>query len=306
MEESKIVKYILNECSKEESIQVQEWIEASSSNRELFQKLERTWIKSAAIPKIEVDTDQAWNTFKNRNIRSRSIFFNPYWVAAAAVLVIAMLFFIRNQSETNLLVLEANSTAQNVKLFDSSQVKLMKGQLSYPDKLKDKELRVKLEGTAFFEVQTQKNTKFIVEAKECSIEVLGTQFKVENLDSMISVSVLEGKVAFNTGNDGILLGTGEKASYNVNSKQFYEEKVSNEFFDLDKTIQLDNLSLLQVAQLLNEQYNSNIQVENDIKDLTINSTFKNESLETILTILSSTLNLEIDKTSSQIILKKKQ
>src|SRR5690606_28860685 len=60
--------------------------------------------------------------------------------------------------------------------------------------------QVKLNGEAYFEVQSDPSNPFLVETYESTIQVTGTKFNVRSYpeESWVETSLLEGKVAFNT------------------------------------------------------------------------------------------------------------
>jgi ferric-dicitrate binding protein FerR (iron transport regulator) len=308
MEESKIVKYILNECSDDERKEVDSWIESSTDNRSKFQKLERTWLKSAALPRLEIDTDKAWNTFSKEHIGSTVFYMKPiYWAAASILIIVSMtIFFMGREGQTQKYAFEAIESEKDILFPDSSKAKLTNGKLSYGNPQSQKGVTVQLDGTAFFEVETQADQPFIIYTKNCSIKVLGTKFMIESQDSQTTVSVLEGKVAFSRmDEEGILLSAGMSAVYNLKNQKFIKKGVKDDFYALNKSIVFDNTDLNEVAEILSKNYHQTINVDPEIANLKINSTFKGESLETILEVLKFTLGLEVIKTKNNIILKAK-
>jgi ferric-dicitrate binding protein FerR (iron transport regulator) len=56
--------------------------------------------------------------------------------------------------------------------------------------------------------------------------------------------------------------------------------------------------------VLNEAYNSNIKIENPaIRDIKITTTFKEESLDKIVSVISSTIDIKVERRGNEIILK---
>lgn len=307
MEESKIVKYILSECTEEEKIEITRWIEASSENRSHFQKLERTWLRSAALPAIEVNTEKAWKKFNAKHIQKRMFLLKPIYLAAASILIagVLVIYFMGKQADIETFAFDANEMEQNVLFPDSSKATLVQGKLNYESDKSKKGMRVNLEGTAFFEVQSRPEEPFIIKTKNCSVTVLGTKFKVKSTESAVQVSVLEGKVAFKHKKEGKLLSAGESATLDLSTQEFRQKNVTDEFYQLNKAIIFNNTSLEKVAEILSHRFEAKVIVDPTIRDLKINSTFKNESLQTILEVLELTLNIDASNEESVIILKAK-
>ncbi len=87
-----------------------------------------------------------------------------------------------------------------VDLPDGSKVYLnSESSLIYPSSFSGEKRNVQLKGEAFFEVQKDREHRFIVSGPcQTQIEVLGTSFNVEAFerDSFISTTLVEGKVRF--------------------------------------------------------------------------------------------------------------
>ena len=66
MEDSLLIKYLLKETSKEESLVVKSWIESRKENEKYYNDFCWVWKKSIAIASTEeIDVDAAWEQFQN-------------------------------------------------------------------------------------------------------------------------------------------------------------------------------------------------------------------------------------------------
>ncbi len=102
-----------------------------------------------------------------------------------------------------------NSLTTSYRLPDHSRVLLDKnGDLSFNRYFWNR--KVKLNGTAYFEVK--KGSNFKVKCKTGKVEVLGTRFLIDNSPQTISVKCYEGKVKTTVGNNTYILSKGEKVA----------------------------------------------------------------------------------------------
>lgn len=85
----------------------------------------------------------------------------------------------------------------------------------------------------------------------------------------------------------------------INSDQLYSHYRSKLFI-------LNNTPLWKFVGTLNEVYNANIAIQDPkVKEMTLNTTFKEESLETILQVVCSTLDIQQVRSQNGILLSKK-
>lgn len=112
-----------------------------------------------------------------------------------------------------------------VELSDGTKVHMNAGsELRYPVAfIKDRKREVFLKGEAFFAVAKDPNNKFIVNANELNIEVLGTRFNVSSYteDSSIETTLEEGSVKLYPKIDednSIILSPNEQSVWQKNSK----------------------------------------------------------------------------------------
>jgi len=71
-----------------------------------------------------------------------------------------------------------------------------------------------------------------------------------------------------------------------------------------QTFVCNNTPLWKLVEILNEAYGVNIVIANNAKrDLQINSTFTNSSLDSTLKVIGLTYEIAVEKQGSQIILK---
>ena len=150
----------------------------------------------------------------------------------------------------------------NIELSDGSLVVINSGsKLWYPKSFEGKERSVRLEGEAFFMIETNPDKPFIVETQSITTTVLGTQFNVNAFkeNSISKVSLKEGKVKVDLPDrniNNIWLSPGEEVAYSRTDSQFIQRN-----FDLQKTcawidevVYFDGSDVEEVIRVLKEKY----------------------------------------------------
>src|SRR5690554_1785206 len=177
-----LAKYLDSSLNEDEETAVENWINANESNRAEFNAYKQLWEASENIDstKIEVDTEAAWSKVQHQINQPKVRKLTAWYKVAAALAVFSILasaiYFLFNQ---NLHSIE-HTAEQNktIELADQSTVELQKGsKLAYLENFNDEARKVKLEGTAKFDV-AKSPKPFIIDAKDLEVSVLGTSFLV--------------------------------------------------------------------------------------------------------------------------------
>jgi ferric-dicitrate binding protein FerR (iron transport regulator) len=230
---------------------------------------------------------------------------------AAVILLIAVPAFLllRYLMQSESTKLNASSGIIERKLADGTSVTLNMGSiLEYPSRFNGVTREVILTGEAWFEVAHDKTKPFIISYGKARIQVLGTSFYVntKNANGNIDVILTKGKVALYY-NDRpsvqVLLAPGEKAEILNEQEMISKSSNDNENFLSWKTkiFVFNDEPLGEIIQALNKVYHANIKVTNNtISNCRITVTFDNQSLESILNVLKSTVNLTIRYKGSEI------
>ena len=119
-------------------------------------------------------------------------------------------------------------------LSDGSQVWLnAESRLTYPAAFGASERRVRLEGEAYFEVESGKG-RFVVETGDMNVRVLGTAFNVNAYknEAATRTTLVHGKVEVMTGGDELqqVLVPGEQAIFDRESGQLEVKQVNTDFY----------------------------------------------------------------------------
>lgn len=320
-----IVAFLNGETTNEEMRLVQTWLESSEDNKKYVEDLKLIWTEAKKLnpTPVDVNIDKAWRKLSERidnNIeeaevkqitKNNSSFTIRTLFKVAAVLfpaiIISYLFFLRN-IDVKQIVIASNSISIEKQLSDGSKIKLnTNSKLIYPEKFKENTREVELVGEAFFEIAANKEKPFIIHSNEANVRVIGTSFNVKTNKEFAEVFVKTGKVQLygidSLSNDTSLVGLmpGEKGIYNFKTKKAYKQELpsENDLFWISKELVFNKTELFEVIETLNEKYNVNIKLKNsNLKELKLSATFKNQSLDSILEIIATSLNLNISKTNT--------
>jgi transmembrane sensor len=246
--------------------------------------------------------------FVNRTVHMR--FRSTLKIAAFFILIlIPCLLFLRYILQPEPKKLNASSGILESKLPDGTSVTLNTGSLlEYPSRFNGSKRDVMLTGEAWFEVTHDKTKPFIISNGKIRIEVLGTSFYVntQNPSGNIEVILSNGKVAIyynDKPSEQVLLSPGEKADARNDQENISKSSNDDENYLSWKTkiFVFNDVPMSKIVRDLNKVYHSSIQITNqNISNCRITATFDNQSLESILNVLKSTINITIKNRGTQI------
>lgn len=235
-----LAKFLSGECNYQEMNRVQVWLEADPKNKEMIETLRTAW--NISEPNINIsNTQQLWQQLSekagiDKALREKSIntekkpdqeplkwpftlpiFTVQIWRYAAVFLIclLSVLYFfsddilvllgMRGSSDIKTVTI-GNAQRDNITLSDGSNIVLDAGsKFSYPSKFTGNTREVFLAGEAFFEVSSDPEKPFIINADHAVIKVLGTKFNVRawQQEGRVTVTVAEGRVSLYPEKQGI-------------------------------------------------------------------------------------------------------
>jgi transmembrane sensor len=183
-----------------------------------------------------------------------------------------------------------------MQLPDGTKVYLNNGsQLKYPQKFTGKSRGVVLIGEGYFEVAHDPDKPFYVHAGKLKIKAVGTKFNVMAYpgEEVIATTLVEGKVFVEQKTAGrevkpiCSMTPGQHISYNIKTGNVAYTKGEIEKYIGWKEGKLifKNESIINVADRLNRMFNVDIQISDNIRDLTYTVTFVDEPLFQILDLM---------------------
>ncbi len=312
MKEDLIVKYLVGEAEPHEVYMIEEWRKLDVNNEKQFQTIKTIWDESFHLKnEKDFNTDRAWSQVKQTIInkpQSKVVNFNFRWMAAASVLILlGIVFWFFNQSEKKVYSAAYHSSQndiQKIALQDGSKVTLKNGSFKYITSRFSNKRQIQMDsGTAFFDVAPDKNKPFEISSNGVTITVVGTSFEVISNQSFTSVNVLEGTVVFTTpvGKQKLTAGMGAKYDYQTEALSGLESNRNNNMAYHTGVLNFSNKSLKEVVEDLNQyQTNYTVQIANsNVNNCLITTSFKNEKIEDILKVITTTLQLTYSKDESK-------
>lgn len=314
-----LVKYLLDETSAAEEQAVKAWIDADASHKKYFEQLRLIWDTSKQMAlQSAIDEHKAWERFRGRVAKggSSTTTHTPKkqltWTRIAAAIVflagIALIGYVltNSQSTPKEIALTSRQTTLKDTLPDGTILTLNKNTtLTYPERFHGSKRAVKLEGEAFFDVAHDKTKPFTVQVKDVTVMVVGTSFNIKDEKDSTGIVVETGIVQVIHHAGTIELRAGERITIAVNGQPGIKEKVTDKLYNYYRSREFvcEDTPLWKLIQVVNEAYNTNIIIGNEaLRNLPINTTFNNESLDQVLNVISLTFNIKIIKQDNKIIL----
>jgi len=315
-----LVKYLLEEATKQDRIEVEKWIALQTANGMYFENFRTIWNQSKYLAAhSKVDEDAAWIRFKDRVQETESqvipMVSNPYFkylrIAAAIILMAGGSWFgyqisIKNNFSPQISVFSGEKTLVDT-LPDGSIITLNKNSaISYAENFTTGSTRnVKLKGEAFFQVTPDKSKPFLVDANDVIVRVVGTSFNVKSSLERTEIIVETGLVEVTKKEQKVKIRPEEKVTVLKNISALVAKKNEDQFYKYYRTDKLvcNDTPLWKLAEVLSEAYHTQVVVSQERKNLPINTTFESKSLDEILMIISETFNITVVRNDDQIILK---
>lgn len=298
-------KFLDRSIPEEEYIQLQDYLDSSEENRELFKSI--VFVKGSAdaicLGKTDFTEIARGKVGRKLNARARVIRIKKMLMRVAAILAIPLLFstlylsyriiFPENDSSLNQ-ISYLNKQVSMVRLFDGTIVYLHTGStLSYPDRFSEKERNVLLDGEGYFQVKSDPDHPFFVQMPDGSkVRVYGTIFNVRAYkdENTIAVFLKEGHVDFINEEAGqsVVLNPGEELTYNSDTHAYTREKKKPEecIGWIDGKLIFNDSPMDEVVRKLSKHYDVNIVVrDKKLNSYRFNAQFRNETIYQILNML---------------------
>ncbi|QNK63136.1 FecR domain-containing protein [Pedobacter sp. PAMC26386] len=316
MNDDLLINYLLGEVTPAEIKEVDQWREQNVANQHHFEQFQLIWEKSRLLKfegeeEAQASLQRLKLKIEQEKLHRKKIFRLGYqfWMKIAAVFLVlgAGAWLYTSQLSTEELLFLTKEAVQADTLSDGSVIVLNKHSLlRYPEKFRGSQRRVWLsKGEAFFTITPDKTKPFIIHTGSTTIKVVGTSFNVKNRKGSIEVIVETGIVQVSKSGKMISLQPGEKVVVKQSASQLIKEVNPDHLYNYyrSKEFIADDTPLWRMVQVLNEAYNSNIIIgRKELKNLPLNTTFKNESLEDVLQVISKTFKISVKRKNHQIIL----
>ena len=320
-----LAKYLSNEVSSLEKLEVETWISQSAENREELEQSRKMLDNIDAFYKAErFDSEVAWNKLRakinpaqltvveRKSIGKEAIsrFYKYAAIIVFAVLLGSAGFYIGFRNKVTVVYSEIispeNQVVNEYILPDGSVVALnSNSKLVFPKHFKGDTREVTLYGEAFFEVKPNAEKPFIITAGNAQVKVVGTSFNVSAYpgNETVEVVVTTGKVQVTNKNaesladaNLVYLIPGEKGTLFTKSSILEKSQNSNLNYLAWKTRDFifNDIPLNEVFKCLEKTYHVKIQVSDPkLNDLKLNAQFDKKTIDFILNVVGLTFNLEL-------------
>jgi transmembrane sensor len=311
-----LIKYLLNETSTEENSEVLRWIAENPANKTYYDHFKQIWeISKKLEPASTIDEEQAWKKFKDRvsvpvgpEAKVVPLRYKYGWLKIAAIFLIAAGIWstYRFFGATDYIPVGAGKEVMVKTLPDGSVLTLNKNSLmSFASDFNDHRAIRLQKGEIFFKVTPDKEKPFIIDVDNVKIKVVGTSFNVKHANEETEVIVETGIVRVSIGSAFVELHKGEKVFIRNGTAELKKETNTDQLYNYyrSKVFTLNNTSLSRFIETLNEAYQVNIVIEDPrIKNLTLTTTFTEDSLDHILQTICQTLDIRQVHSEGKILL----
>ena len=307
-----IQKYLAGKCTPEEIQRLEQWWEAALKDDRSMNELSRE--EQDAIQQqmlinisqlIQQRELQTGHPDKSGIVRDNVRTLIPWKyatlaAACAALLIMASIIFLqvlRPASGVN--ITSAYGERREIALPDGSTVVLNgNSSLQYSNWEENQDRKVWLTGEAFFSVKhTVNHNRFIVYTPDSlKIEVLGTQFSVNNRNGLTNVVLQEGKVKLVDASTSYIMKPDEMVSYSKNKQKFISKTVNAQ----QKIAWKDNLlifrdeSIGSIVEKLTDSHGLKVIFENEaIKDEIFNGSVPADSVDLFFDKITKLYNANV-------------
>lgn len=301
-------------ATEQELTALQQWLDASETNRREYEQLQLIWNKGAELfQSTSFNTRDAWEKMDKtiRKKEKRATIF-PIKRLAIAVSFLAALFiawYYWKAGDSSMQVVTAINASHPVTLPDGSTMMLRKGgTIRYTTKFNGSVRRVELKGEAWFQVQPNSQQPFLISTDHSTIKVLGTSFLVHSTDEGDEVIVSSGKVSMagkQPESKRVILTAGQKAV--LSNGDLLQEPVSDSNYLAWKTglLEFRNTPLPDVLNDLADYYDLQLIISDTllpaVQQLNINARFLNQPLSEVLEEIRLATGLQTKEEAGRII-----
>ncbi|ASB49876.1 FecR family protein [Alkalitalea saponilacus] len=319
---NQLCRVLSDEATSEDMDFLEAWLKIDEGNHKIWNELRESWMLAGTAAQCDqINTDNAWQqvsarikakpTSKNRLI---AIYQYAAAIVAAIVLIGGLLYFLLPASyqQAEQVTYITHSDSSEIVLPDGTLVALNSGSsISYPENFGDTERRILLSGEAWFEVTSDKQNVFIVEAGGFEVRVLGTSFNVRSYEhlELCQVDVNKGVVevvSLLSDLDPLKLEAGDGADFYVPSGTIVKRSLyPNNLAWKTGELRFNDVSLYEVFNALEQTYHIRIVTEDpSILDEKLVASFSQNTFDYILDVVCLTFNLTQVKSDEFVLVKR--
>lgn len=313
-----LVKVVLREASTEEIREVEGWLSLDPANTRYFEGFRRIWEESKSLAvRSTLNEEDAWQRFRQRaaaekgasviNMHKRRGF--PWLRIAAALIVLVgggWLYYTYSYAPAQFLSVRSGAEVIRDTLPEGTVVTLNKqSSIRYQKQFAGQWRKVEMEGEAFFKVTPDKDKPFVVQTGGADIRVIGTSFNVRKSGDSIEVIVETGMVQVTKDGHTVDVRAHEKVVIGKGAASLLKEDNPDDLYNYYRThaFSCNGIPLARLVEKLNEVYKVHMVIgDSRLRDLPLTSTFRDESLDEILDVITKTLKITYTRKGDEIIL----
>ena len=224
---------------KEDDTLLAKWLEGNVTPSELQQlqqevdlpALEQLLAQQKTFDLAIRPNEEMWQDFQKRLSKTpkKSSLNKPAWFIGGLVvlmMMIGLLWYYFNQNKNQ--KIETPPAKTEIKVYaDGTKIHLSpKSRIEYNETTWTSQRKVNLDGQAFFEVE--KGNPFVVTTAQGTIEVLGTQFDIWEMGTLMRVQCFEGNVKVTSGETSTVLKQNQQIIVNKNGLEKVEDIVDSQ------------------------------------------------------------------------------
>jgi transmembrane sensor len=302
MENEKIVRYLREESTEAEKLEVLKWIEASEEHMSMFSELKNTMILADIFekeknPKLSLTEGSG-----------KAVKFLRYAASIIVIIALGSILLIQNQrinrlTRNDVEYIVPNGQTSNIVLSDGSRVYLNSGTtLKQYGGYAFSKRELYLDGEAYFDVVSNKKKPFVIRTSNFEVIATGTSFNVQaysNLD-VSDVTLVSGKVdlIIEEKNEPIVLSDGETAFITRSTQEYSLSQIKKDQYTSwkDGIITFRDTKLEDLAKMLERTYNVHIVFSDDkIKNMRYTGTMlRYKPIDQILDIIEMTSDVKFE------------
>ena len=209
-----------------------------------------------------------------------------FFILSSAVLILVQFMSCNNSSGEVVIKDHEANEMESIQFSDESDVTVREGsKLRYPSRFV-KTREVGFLGEGFFTIQSDQ-VPFLINVEHGQISTTGSKINLRtHARGILALKVQEGSASFTpSGGSPQQVTAGQAYIYYIHNGQNFLVPMDPENMDswIDNVLIFNNSMVSMVVNDLNEHYDSNVQIEQDVvKNCQFTGTYRNKSLEEIL------------------------
>ncbi len=294
-----IIQFLTNDISERELTVLENWKSESEENLRNFNQQVQLWYHSSSLHLFDcINPLEDWKKVEarmNNSKQTAKVIKGSFHISKIAAILLPLIIvgsigfslYWNVSGFGRWETAKSNQITKEVILPDSSHVILNTNtSIKYLVHFNQSEQRlINLKGEAFFKVSHNKNKPFIVKTDQVEVQVLGTEFNVNNKKSEAAVSVISGKVQVKGANNSkALLTKGDKATYSNGLLKKEHTITKNDIFWCTGYLEFHQATLNEICIALKNAFPEILELKNTSSPskIKLTTSFKNQSLKDII------------------------